>query len=121
MTAPSLTVCSTDKDESKHIVVHETFSQNCSVNKYKSKQSITNETLSQNYSTDMDKLCSTEEDKSDTLQRNKNTQGMRLHMMCLVLTTLIYLNAEETILTCYKKECIWPLQEMNTLRKFFTI
>ena len=46
MTAPSSNVYSTDKDESKHIIVHENLLQNCSANKDESKQSIVNETLS---------------------------------------------------------------------------
>ena len=63
MTAPSSNVYSIDKDESKRIIAHETLSQNCSANKDESKQSIVNKTLLQNYSTDMVRLCSTEEDK----------------------------------------------------------
>ena len=59
MTAPSSNVYSTDEDESKCIIVHKTLSHNCSANEDESKQS-----LSQNYSADVDKLCSTEEDKS---------------------------------------------------------
>ena len=47
-TALSLNVYSTDKDESKRIIMHETLSQNCSVNKKESKRSIVNETLLQN-------------------------------------------------------------------------
>ena len=42
-------------------------------------------------------------------------------MMCLVLTSLMYLNSEETILTHHMKERPWLIQEMNTLRKFLTI
>ena len=64
MTAPSLNVYSTDEDESKRIIVHETLSQNCSANKDEFKKIIVNKTLSQNYSADVDKLCSTEEDNS---------------------------------------------------------
>ena len=60
MTAPSSNLCFTDKDESKHIIVHETLSHICSTNQDKSKQSIVNKTLLPNYSADVDKLCSTE-------------------------------------------------------------
>ena len=42
-------------------------------------------------------------------------------MMCLILTSLTYFNAEEKILTCHMNECTWPLKAMNTLRKFLTI
>ena len=65
MTAPLSNVNSTDKEKSKRIIVHETLSQNCSANKEKSKESIVNETLSQSYSVEVDKLCSTEIDKSE--------------------------------------------------------
>ena len=65
MTALSLNVYSADEEESKCIIVHETLSQNCYSNKEESKQSIVNKTLSQNYSADVDKLCSTEIDKSE--------------------------------------------------------
>ena len=51
----------------------------------------------------------------------KKTQGMRLHMMCLILTSLMYFNAEETILTCHMKERTWPLQEIKTSRILLTI
>ena len=57
MTTPSLNAYSTDEDESKRIIVHETLSQDCSANKDKSKQCIVNETLSQNYFADVEKLC----------------------------------------------------------------
>ena len=43
MTAPSLNVNSTDEDESKVIIVHDTLSRNCSTNEGKSKRSIVNE------------------------------------------------------------------------------
>ena len=42
-------------------------------------------------------------------------------MMCLILTSLMYLNAEETILTYHMKERKWPLQAMNILQTFLTI
>ena len=41
--------------------------------------------------------------------------------MCLILTSLNYFNAEETILTCHMKERTYLLNEMNTLRTFLTI
>ena len=65
MTDPYLHVCSTDEDESKRIILHETLSHKCSANEDKSKQSIVNKTLSQNYSADVEKIYSTEEDKSE--------------------------------------------------------
>ena len=65
MTALSSNVNSTDEDESKRIIVHETLSQNCSANKDELKQSIVNKTLSQSYSVVWEKLCSTEIDKSE--------------------------------------------------------
>ena len=77
MTAPSSNVNSTDKDESKRIIVHKTLSQNCSANKDKSKQSIVNETLLQNYYVEVDKLCSTDIDKSEytiTKQRDEGNE-----------------------------------------------
>ena len=64
MTDPSSNFNYTDEEESKHIIVQENLSQNCSANKKKSKQIIVNENLSHNYSADVDKLCSTENDKS---------------------------------------------------------
>ena len=65
MTAPSSDIYSTDEDESKRIIVHETLSHNCSAKKEKSKQSIVNKTLLQNYSAEVDKLCSMKIDKSE--------------------------------------------------------
>ena len=64
ITTPFSNVYSTDEDEWKRIIVHETLSHNCSANKDESKQSIVNETLSHKYSADVDKICSTEEEKS---------------------------------------------------------
>ena len=75
MTAPSLNDYSRSEDESKRIIVHETLSQTCSVNKDKSKQSIVNENLSQNYSKDVDKLCSTEIDKSEYTITEQKDEG----------------------------------------------
>ena len=101
MTAPSMNVYSTDED--------------------KSKSSIVNKTLSQNYSVDMDKLCSTEIDKLEYTITEKMMKGMRLHLMCLIVTYVTYLNAEETILTCRMKKCTWILKSINTLQTFLTI
>ena len=53
MTAPSLNVNSTDKDESKSIILHEGLSENCSTDVGKSKRNIFNEPLSQNNSADV--------------------------------------------------------------------
>ena len=47
MTDPSSNVNSTDKYESKRIIVHKGLSDNCSTHISKSKQNIINETLSQ--------------------------------------------------------------------------
>ena len=71
MTTPSSIVYYTDEDESKGIIVHETLSQNCSANRDESKQSIVNESLYQHYSMDMEKLCSTEIDKSQYIITKK--------------------------------------------------
>ena len=46
MNALSSNIYSTDKDESKRIIVHETLSENCSTDVIESKQSIVNKTLS---------------------------------------------------------------------------
>ena len=59
MTAPSSNVYSTDKDESKRIILHKSLSQNCSTEESESKGGIFNKTLSQNYSAGVDVLCST--------------------------------------------------------------
>ena len=50
ITDPSLNVNVTDKDESKHIIVHEGLSENVSTDVCKSKLNIVNKTLSQNNS-----------------------------------------------------------------------
>ena len=47
MTAPSLNVSVTDKDESKRIIVHKSLLKNFSEDVSKSKRNIFNETLSQ--------------------------------------------------------------------------
>ena len=65
MTAPSLNVNATEKDEWKRIIVHKGLSQSCSTNEDESKQSIVNKTLSHKYCADVDKLCSTEKDISE--------------------------------------------------------
>ena len=76
MTAPSSNVYSTDEDESKRIIVPKKLSQNCSANEEKSRQNIINKTLSQNYYADVDKLCSTEEEKSEyTITEQKEEGG----------------------------------------------
>ena len=61
----SFHVFSTDKDESKRIIVHETLFQSCSGNEDKSKHIIVNKNLLQNCSSNKDELCSMEEDKSE--------------------------------------------------------
>ena len=53
--------------------------------------------------------------------RTKRRRGMRLHIMYLFLTSLTYLNAVETILTCHIKDHTWLLKAMNTLPTFLTI
>ena len=117
----SSNIFSTDKDESKHIIGHKNLSHNCSAKNDKSKQSIVNKTLSQNYSADVHKICSIDIDKSEYTITEKKTKGMRLHMMCLIITYLTYLNVEETILMCHMKERTWPLHAMNTSQTLLTI
>ena len=74
-TDPSLNVCSLDEEKSKGIIVNETLLQICSM--------------------DEDKLCSTEENKSECAIKKKKNQIMRLHMMCrTILMPLTYSNAE---------------------------
>ena len=75
MTAPSSNVYSTDEDESKRIIVHETLLQNCSANEGKLKKSIVNVNLLQNYSAEVDKLCSTDKDKSEYTITQKRNAG----------------------------------------------
>ena len=53
MTALSLNVNVTDKDESKEIIVHETLSKNLSMDISESECNIVHETLSQNNSADV--------------------------------------------------------------------
>ena len=60
MTAPSLNINVTDKDESKDIIVHETLSENDSKDVSKSERNIVNETLSQNNSADVPENTITE-------------------------------------------------------------
>ena len=62
MTAPSSHINSTDEDESKGIIMHETLSHGCSTYEDVSKGIIVNKTLSQSCFVD---TCSTEEDKSE--------------------------------------------------------
>ena len=52
MNSPSLTVCSTDKEESKQSIVNDTLSHNCSTDKSESRRSIVRKTLSQSSFTD---------------------------------------------------------------------
>ena len=56
MTAPSSYIYSTEKDESKGIIVHKTLSHSFSMDEDKLKGIIVNETLSQSCSTDKDEL-----------------------------------------------------------------
>ena len=90
MTAPPSNVWTTDKDESKCMILHKTLSQSCSTNKGKSKQSIINKTLLQNYSADVDELCSTEKDISEYTITEKKTQSIKnlqLQRKCQVILT----------------------------------
>ena len=50
MTALYFNVNGTDKDESKHIIVHESLSESCSTDVSESKRNIVNEIFSQNNS-----------------------------------------------------------------------
>ena len=63
MTAPSSHVCSTNKDESKGIIVHKSLLQNFSADEDKSKGIIVKKTLSQSFSADKDDLCFTKDDQ----------------------------------------------------------
>ena len=65
MNSPSSNVYSTDESESKLIIVHKALLHNCSTEKSNSELSIVNEILLQNYSADVDKLYSTEIEKSE--------------------------------------------------------
>ena len=115
-TDPSLSICSTDKDESKRIIMHETY---CRVvprtRTNKNKASSTNLyriTIPRTWT----KYVLQRKTNQNALLRNKKTQRMRLHMMFLtILTSLTYLNAGKTTLTCHTKERTWPAKEMNTL------
>ena len=53
MADQSLNVNVTDEDESKHIIVQKSLSENCSTDMSKSKRNIVNETLSQNNSANL--------------------------------------------------------------------
>ena len=61
ITAPSLYVNATDKDESKRIIVHEGLSESCSTNKSESERSIVNKNLSQNNYEDISEYTITEQ------------------------------------------------------------
>ena len=77
MTDPYSHVYSTDKDESKGIIVHVTLSWSCSTDEDKSKGIIVNESLLQSCSTDEVELCFTEEDKyecTNTKQKDANNE-----------------------------------------------
>ena len=65
MTASSSNIYTTNKDESKSIIVHETLLGDSSTDVSESKRSIFNKNLSRNYSEDMDELCSTEKHISE--------------------------------------------------------
>ena len=74
MNAPPSNFYSLDEDESKHIIVHRTLSQNCSANKDQLRKSIVNKNWLKNYSADVDKICSTEIDISEyTITKQKDT------------------------------------------------
>ena len=60
ITAQSLNVNVTDKDESKHIILHKGLSENFSTNVSKSNQKIVNETLSQKNSADVSEYTITQ-------------------------------------------------------------
>ena len=65
MTAPSLNVNATDKDESKRIIVHKSLSKNYSTDVSKSKRNIVNETLLQNNSADVSDYTITDPKNKD--------------------------------------------------------
>ena len=122
MTALSLNVFSTDKEKSKRIIARTNY-----------RRFVTRIRTSQNKASSTKLYCITIHRmwKNYVLKRKKNqnaqvqskkTQRMRLHIMYLtILTSLTYLNEEETTLTCHMKECTWPLKYMNTLRRCLTI
>ena len=60
MTAPSLKVNVTDKNESKEIILHKTLSENSYTDVSKSECNIVNETLSQNNYADVSEYTITE-------------------------------------------------------------
>ena len=121
MTDPSSNVCSTDNDESKRIIGHETLSNNCSVNKDEIKKGLSTKLYRRTIPRTWTNYVILSKTNQNALLRNKKMQGMRLHIMCLILTSLTYLNAEETILACHMKEHTWKIQAMNTLRRCLTI
>ena len=65
-----------DKDKSKGIIVHKTLSQICSTYEDESKRVIIDKNLSQNCSKKVDRLCSTEEGKSEcTITKQKDAKN----------------------------------------------
>ena len=117
-TALSSNFCSTYKDESKRIIVHETLLQSCSANDDKLKKASSTKLYCRTIMWTLINYVLERNANQNALLRKKNTQRMRLHMMCLTnQTSLTYLNAEETTLTCNTKDRTWPLKESNTLRR----
>ena len=60
MTSPSLNINVMNKDKSKHIIVHESLSENCSTGICESKLNIVSKTLSQNNCADVSEYTITE-------------------------------------------------------------
>ena len=65
MTAQSLNLNVTDKDESKRIILHNSLLENCSTDVSKSKHNIVNVTLLQNNSADVSEYTITELKEKD--------------------------------------------------------
>ena len=75
MTALPSNVYSTYEDKSKRIIVQKNFIAELFREQGLIKKNIFNETLSQNYSVDVEKLCSTEIDKSEYAVLEQKDEG----------------------------------------------
>ena len=68
-----------------------------------------------------EKLCSTEEDTSEYSITEQKDKGNEVTYDVPDFNVSSFFECRRKILTYHIKERTWPLQEMNTLRKFLTI
>ena len=101
--------------------MHETLSENNSTDVSESERNIINQILSQNNSADVEKLCSTEEDKSEYTIIEQKDEGNEVAYNVPNYNVSNVSECRRNNPDVPYERASWPLKEMNTVRRCLTI